>query len=383
MKKNFGTKLIIIVFTAFIAILGLLYAFMPKREFSETEKRYLAQAPKLTADSLKKGTFSKDFESFMADQTPLRSVFVSINAYFELMKGNNGSNGVYLGKDGMLIEKPFARENRLETNLERIVSFVSGHKIPASLVAVPSKGYICSDKLPINAQKYLDGEYNDFIRNTVFGKMKFVDVTKAFLNADDKESLYYKTDHHWTSRGAFTAYEALSFDLGWPAVSSFRYELPNEENYSIETYDGFYGTSYAKSCYTLTKPDNVELWINKKTQGKAKVIIKEGGKETVSDSMFFRNHLTESDRYLTFLDGNHSLVKVETGNEGRTLLLIKDSFAHSIVPFLADNYSKIIMVDLRYYSAGLNKLIEEENVNEIMFLYSIENLATSMDIFFD
>ena len=84
-----------------------------------------------------------------------------------------------------------------------------------------------------------------------------------------------------------------------------------------------------------------------------------------------------------FLDGNHSLVKVETGNEGRTLLLIKDSFAHSIVPFLADNYSKIIMVDLRYYSAGLNKLIEEENVNEIMFLYSIENLATSMDIFFD
>ncbi len=383
MKKNFGTKLIIIVFTAFIAIWGLLYAFMPKREFSETEKRYLAQAPKLTADSLKKGTFSKDFESFMADQTPLRSAFVSINAYFELMKGNNGSNGVYLGKDGMLIEKPFARENRLETNLERIVSFVSGHKIPASLVAVPSKGYICSDKLPKNAQKYLDGEYNEFIRNTVFGKMKFVDVTKAFLNADDKKSLYYKTDHHWTSRGAFTAYEALSFDLGWPAVSSFRYELPNEENYSIETYDGFYGTSYAKSCYTLTKPDNVELWINKKTQGKAKVIIKEGRKETVSDSMFFRNHLTESDRYLTFLDGNHSLVKVETGNEGRTLLLIKDSFAHSIVPFLADNYSRIIMVDLRYYSAGLNKLIEEENVNEIMFLYSIENLATSMDIFFD
>lgn len=383
MKKNFGTKLIIIVFTAFIAILGLLYAFMPKREFSETEKRYLAQAPKLTADSLKKGTFSKDFESFMADQTPLRSAFVSINAYFELMKGNNGSNGVYLGKDGMLIEKPFARENRLETNLERIVSFVSGHKIPASLVAVPSKGYICSDKLPKNAQEYLDGEYNDFIRNTVFGKMKFVDVTKAFLNADDKDSLYYKTDHHWTSRGAFTAYEALSFDLGWPAVSSFRYELPNKDNYSIETYDGFYGTSYAKSCYTLTKPDNVELWINKKTQGKAKLIIKEGGKETVSDSMFFRNHLTESDRYLTFLDGNHSLVKVETGNEGRTLLLIKDSFAHSIVPFLADNYSKIITVDLRYYSAGLNKLIEEENVNEIMFLYSIENLATSMDIFFD
>ena len=383
MKKNFGTKLIIIVFTAFIAILGLLYVFMPKNEFSETEKRYLAQAPKLTAQSLKEGTFSKDFETFLADQTPLRSIFVSINAYFELLKGNNGSNGVYLGKDGMLIEKPFARENRLETNLERITSFASKQDIPVSLVAVPSKGYICSDKLPKNAQKYLDGEYNDYIRNKVYGKMKFVDVTKAFLNAENKEDLYYRTDHHWTSEGAFTAYEAISFDLGWPAVSSFQYKLPSADDYNIETYEGFYGTSYAKSCYTLTKPDDVELWVNKETLGNAKVTITEGEKITENDNMFFRNHLTDSDRYLTFLDGNHSLVKIETGNEGKKLLLIKDSFAHSIAPFLAENYSEIIMIDLRYYGAAVKNLIEEQGINEIMFLYSIENLATSMDIYFD
>ena len=383
MKKNFGTKLIIIVFTAFIAILGLLYAFMPKRDFSETEKRYLAQAPKLTFDSLKEGTFSKDFETFLADQTPLRSAFVGINAYFELLKGNNGSNGVYLGKDGMLIEKPLARDNRLETNIDRIVDFSKKQTVPVSLVAVPSKGYICSDKLPENAQEYLDGEYNKTIENMVYGKLKFVDVTSEFLNSSDKNEYYYKTDHHWTSKGAFAGYEAISKYLNWPLISSFAYKLPSKDDYKIETYDGFYGTSYAKSCYTLTKPDNVELWLNKKTLGKAKVTITEGEKVTGNDNMFFKNHLTDSDKYLTFLDGNHSLVKIETGNEGGRLLLIKDSFAHSIAPFLAENYSEIIMIDLRYYGAAVKNLIADEGITEIMFLYSIENLATSMDIYFD
>ncbi|MBQ6543581.1 MAG: hypothetical protein IJL77_04260, partial [Clostridia bacterium] len=123
MKNKFGTKLIICVFTAFIFVMGLLYIFMPKNEFSETEKRYLATAPNLSFSSVKDGSFSKGFENFLADQTPMRTFFVSVNAYFELIKGNNGSNGAYLGKDGTLIEKPFDRDNRLDINIGRIAAF--------------------------------------------------------------------------------------------------------------------------------------------------------------------------------------------------------------------------------------------------------------------
>lgn len=381
MKNKFGTKLIICVFTAFIFVMGLLYIFMPKNEFSETEKRYLATAPKLSFSSVKDGSFSKGFENFLADQTPMRTFFVSVNAYFELIKGNNGSNGAYLGKDGTLIEKPFDRDNRLDINIGRIAAFAKETGLRSSVVAVPSKGYVCSDKLPKNAMDYLDGQYSEKIKSALPGNIKYIDLTAEFKNSPDRDRYFYRTDHHWTSEGAFAAYKAISRDLFLP-VSSVMHTIPSKDNYKIETVKGFYGTSYAKACYTLTKPDDVELWLDKETLGKAKVTIIDGKDEISSGSMFFRNHLSEGDKYLTFLDGNHPLVKIETGNEGANLLLIKDSFAHCIAPFLARDYAKIIMIDLRYYKSNVRQLIEEEDINEMMFLYSTENLATSRDILF-
>lgn len=374
MKKKTGAKILIIIFTAFIALIGVLYIVMPEKEFSETEKRYLAAAPKLTLSSLKDGSFSRDFETFLADQTPMRTLFVSINAYFELLKGNNGSNGAYLGKDGYIIEKPFERDNMLHKNLRSIAEFTESISQPVSLVAVPSKGFVCGDKLPKNAMKYLDGEYNKIIKESA-GNIKTADITSEFMNSQDRDSFYYKTDHHWTSAGAYAAYRAVCREYGLtPAEKSA---------FDIETHEGFYGTSYAKACYTLTKPDSVELWINKKTLGKAEVTITEGKKETKADNMFFREHLKEGDKYLTFLDGNHSLVRIKTGNTGGRLLMIKDSFAHCIAPFLAGNFEEIVMVDLRYYKDSLVSLIDSEGITDVMFLYSIENLCTSKDIIFE
>lgn len=374
MNKKISSKILITVFTVFIALMGILYIFAPKVEFSETEKRYLASAPKLTFSSIKDGSFSENFETFLADQTPMRTLFVSVNAYFELFKGNNGSNGVYLGKDGWLIEKPFERENRLKINMGRIKEFSKGLSLPVSMVAVPSKGYICSDKLPANSMEYLDGEYNEIIKESA-DIIRFIDITSEFLNSAAKDAYYYKTDHHWTSEGAYAAYELICRESGLKKAE--------KSDFGIEKTNGFYGTSYSKACYTLSKPDTVELFINKKTGGKANVTIIEGGIKTNSGNMFFKEHLKEGDKYLTFLDGNHSLVKIKTGNSGGRLLLIKDSFAHCIAPFLAENFSEIIMIDLRYYKESIEKLIESEKITDVMFLYSIENLCTARDIIFE
>lgn len=375
MKTKTASKILIIIFTAFITVMGMLYIFMPKTDFSETEKRYLAKTPKLTFSSLKDGSYSKDFETFLADQTPMRTFFVSVNAYFELLKGNNGSNGVYLGKDGYLIEKPFERENRLDINLGRILEFAEGVDIPVSLVAVPSKGKICGSKLPRNAMEYRDREYLNKVRETAGEKIKFIDIDSYFFDTPEAERYFYKTDHHWTSAGAYAAYTVICREYGFEPVP--------KSAYNIEKINGFYGTSYAKSCYTLSKPDEVELWINKKTLGRADVTITEGKKETKADNMFFREHLDESDKYLTFLDGNHSLVTIKTGNPGGKLLLIKDSFAHCAAPFLAENFSEIYMIDLRYFKESPKTLIAEKGITDVLFLYGIENLCTTKDIIFE
>jgi len=374
MKANIKTNIIIIIFTAFTALMCLLYIFMPKSSFSETEKRYLQTAPDISFENIKSGKFSADFEKFLADQTPMRKFFISVNAYFELLKGNNGSNGIYLGKDGYLIEKPFDRKDRFDTNMKRILSFTEKAGEPVTLVSVPSKGYILSDKLPCNSLEYSDKDYSERLKSISENTFKYIDLIDIFKSSAGETQIYYKTDHHWTSDGAFLAYREI--------CKQMNLKTPDINNYNIETYHGFYGTSYSKACYTLTKPDDVKLYINKKTNGKADITITEGKKETKSDNLFFKNHLDEGDKYLTFLDGNHSKVTIKTGNSGGRLLLIKDSFAHCLAPFLSEQYSEIVMVDLRYFKKGLTELIKEENITDIMLLYSIENLATSRDIIF-
>lgn len=371
MKNKTASKIINTVFLAFIFAVGLLYAVMPKSEFSETEKRYLAGFPEFSFKSLFSGDFSSDFEEFLSDQTPFRSFFVSVNSYFQLAKGNNGADGVYLGSDGWLIEKPFDRSNRFDGNIGRISKYAKECGVPCAILAVPSKGYIYSGALPKNALRYEDGEYLEKIASVCGNDMTVIDISDAMQSAKNEKQLFYKTDHHWTSDGAFLAYGEACKALGLSASA--------ESDFDIETGENFFGTSYASSCYTLTPPDTVKLMRSKKTGGAAEVTIDDGGKEKY-DNMFFTEALSESDKYVVFLDGNHSLVRIKTGNEGGKLLLIKDSFAHCIAPFFAENYSEIVMIDLRYYRKPVSELVSAEAPDQIMFLYGMENLAESADI---
>ena len=141
---------------------------------------------------------------------------------------------------------------------------------------------------------------------------------------------------------------------------------------------GFYGTGYAKSGLWLTAPDTLEIW-TAKNPGTYRVTI--GDK--VYDSLYFNDHLTELDQYPVFLDGNHGLVTVANENcsNGRRLLLIKDSYAHCFATFAIENYEEIIMVDLRYYREDVKTLAEEYGCTELLYLYGVENLATSTDTF--
>lgn len=370
MKNKTKSKLISGIFLLFIFGISILFIFMPKNEFSETEKRYLSTFPEFSMKSLLNGDFTSDFEEFLADQTPFRNAFVSINSYFQLLKGDNGSNGVYLGSEGWLIEKPFDRENRFELNISRINKFAEECAVPCAITTVPSKGYIYADKLPMNSLEYSDGEYLQKLQSEC-NNLTVIDLFSPMMAAKNDKQLFYKTDHHWTSDGAYTGYEEICRALNLEATP--------ESGFTVETTDGFYGTSYSTSLYTLTKPDSVKLMRSKKTGGKAEVIINDG-KDEIYDNMFFADALNQGDKYVAFLNGNHSLVKIKTGNEGGNLLIIKDSFAHCLAPFLAENYANIIMVDLRYYKKPVSALISENNISQVLFVYGIDNLAESADI---
>ena len=371
-KLNLKENLISFVFIACMLAFTILFIVVPKEEFSAKEKRYLAELPELSSEAVLDGSFTENIESYLADHTPLRDLFVGINSYYVYLTGNNGSNGVYLGSDGYLIEKPVDDMDRAKMNASRVAGFAKNLEVPVTFALAPSKGYMYSENLPSNHFEYMDEEYYQTISQTIGSNARFVDLSKTLMENKSEAQLYYKTDHHWTTYGAYCAYEELCQVLGLDATA--------EASFEKEYVEGFYGTSYASSGYWLTGSDTIEVWHNKNLS-EITVEIDDGAGAEVYSTMFFDDQFASEDKYNGFLNGNHSIVKIKnTASKGGKLLVVKDSFAHCLVPFLAENYSEIVMVDLRYYRRALSDLIAENEIDEVLFMYSIDNFAESTDI---
>lgn len=372
--KNIIKYLPAVIFCGFIFAFALFYFVSPKLDYSAQEKRKLSDFPEFTLEKLADGTFQSGIDDYLSDHITARNFFVGFSAEYELVTGRNGSKGIYLGSDSYLFPKPTKDSEILSQNAEYINEYAEYSSIPVYMTVIPSTGYINSDKLPFNHEEYKDNELISSFKNKLSENIKFIDVTEAFKEKAKSEQLYYKTDHHWTSKGAFECYKLLGNAMG--------YEPVDESEFSVETIDGFYGTSYSKSALWTLPPDKIELWSRKnQPEDSVSVEISDGREAISSDSYFFREQLKNDDKYPVFLDGNHSLVRIKNSNaKGGRLIVVKDSYAHAAIPFLSQNYSEIIMVDLRYYKKDVSALVEDEKADAILLLYSIDNLATDKNL---
>ena len=370
------------LFGGFILVMSVLFLLLPKQDFSATEKRYLAKFPEAEAGRVLDGTFGKEFEAFFADHFPVRNLWVGVNAYATLAEGINGANGVYMGNDGYLINKPVSTDNQIGHNLwilDDFKNYCLEEDVPMTAMFVPSTGYIEEDKLPLLHETYNDDKFFDTISESLKNSgIGFVDLRQPFKDAKKNGSqLYYKTDHHWTTEGAYTAYVEYCRQLG--------IEPAPKSKFNLEKYEGFLGTTYSTSGFLLNEPDTLEVWNDPaNTEDKLSVTISDGeGEETIySHSMFFSENAEEDDKYTVFLDGNHALTEITNDNvkDGK-IVVIKDSFSHCFAPFLAENYHTVIMVDMRMFKQDkVSDLISIEKPDQILCLYGIDNFAQDMDI---
>lgn len=375
-RNKIGKYIPAVVFLIFIYGMALWFLFSPKTDYSSSEKRYLQKFPDANVEKVLSGEFGSEFETFFADQFPQRNTWVGINAYTTLAEGNNGASGVYNCKNGYLINKPVSTDNNLDKNVGAVVDFAKTIDAPTTVMLVPSTGYIADDVLPTFHDKYNDDEDISRISSTLSkDKIGFVDLRERFKSEYKNGSqLYYKTDHHWTTKGAYTGYQELCNALGITPI--------DDSTLKKDSYPDFYGTTYSSSGFWLTPPDNIEIWSNPNNSSKnISVKITEGANIKTSGSMYFTDHLKEDDKYPVFIDGNHALTEITNTNaKNGTILLIKDSFSHSIAPFLAENYSKVVLVDLRYYKESVSDLVTTYNPEQVVVLYGIDNLATDTDI---
>lgn len=375
-RSKLGRYVPAFVFLLFIFGMAIWFLLNPKHDYSSSEKRYLQQFPETSAQNIADGKFGEEFETWFADQFPMRNMWVGFNAYYNLAIGNNGVNGVYNCDNGYLINKPISTENYINKNLGVITKFKESVNVPVTMLLAPSTGYIADDVLPAIHDEYIDDSvFDSTIKTLESSNIGFVDLRQTFKDEyKNGTQLYYKTDHHWTTAGAYTAYTKLCEKLNQTPAPKDKFE--------IETYNDFYGTTYSTSGFWFTQPDTIEVWNNKSnTSENISVTITEGTESKSYDSMFFYNHIDEDDKYPVFIDGNHALTEITNKNaKGGTILLIKDSFSHCLAPFLAENYSKVVLVDMRYYKLNVSDLIKQENADEVVVLYGIDNLATDTDI---
>ena len=360
-------KLTVLLFCGVLGMMLLLYLVLPKRDFSQLEKRYLAEAPKVTWENISEGGFADETADYMADHMPFRDFFVGLNAYWDLYSGRQVTKDVYIAEDDRLVEAPVVwDEQRVSKNMKAINTFADtvGN---VNLMIIPSAGWAAEDLVLGLHDAYTDELLIEQIYDMAGETVSAVDVTDVYR---EREDLFYKTDHHWNSEGAWNGYAAYMSYLGQP----FR----AQESFTVEVVENFQGSTYSRSGLWLTPAERLELW-----HGSERITVTNGESNTVHEGVFYRERLTEADKYTVNLDGNHSVVRVENSDAltEDTLLVVRDSYTNSMGTFLAETYETVILVDLRYFrSEPVSKLVETEQVDDVLVCYSIGNFMTDTNV---
>lgn len=360
----------ILVFVLLLAAGAVSVSIHEKRDYSELENRTLQQKPAFSYKKVLKGTYQKQYENYLSDQFPGRDSWVDMAVSMEAVMGKKDINGVYLGRDGYLLEKSTAEETekeQVEENINILSSFLNDMekdygKEHVSCLMVPSKDQAIPDRLPAFAQT----EDRQWVVDTLKQKVSTPDLVfdlKQTMEAHQNEYIYYRTDHHWTTLGAFYAYQAWMQKMGAKAQPL--------EAYRRETvYRDFYGTTYNK-VHVKVPADEVEVF-HSKGEDSVQVNMDEGEKK--AETLYFPEKAEEGfNRYDLFLSGNTFQIDITTGaHTGKTLLLVKDSFANCFVPFLTQDYDRIILIDYRYGKTAVGTLRSRYDVTDVMVLFNVD-----------
>lgn len=351
-----------------VLFLSALFCMGEKREFSEQENRYLTGLPEFTWESLRAGEYTAELERYLADHFPFRDFFVGLKTGFELGIGNKEINGVYIAEDGYLIEK-YKKPENTQKIIRAFQGLQAATEAEVYLMLVPTASVIYSDKLPKNApmESQIDA-MSDIYEGAGCRPVHL--LGPLGLLRDGEEPLFYRTDHHWTSYAAYAAYREFCRVRGFEPV-----ELDSLQK-KVVTED-FKGTVYSKVNDYSHAGDSIIIYEN--PEQRLEVCYRDTGE--VTDSLYNYEYLEKKDKYSFFLNNIHPLVEItnEEASTDSVLVLIKDSYANCIVPFLANHYRKLYVVDPRYYKEPVSELINA-NAAEALILYNMNTIDTDLGI---
>lgn len=374
--RNNGIQACMTILVFCVLLFGVTAATMakPPEEFSEVENRVLRQKPQMKIQTVQNGDFEADYEEYLTDQFILRDQWVGLKTSVERLLLKRESKDIYFAEDGYLIEKHTGLFSTYmaQRNAQVLAQFADGYARMLgpghmTVVIVPNAVDILEDKLPPFAPPSEEGAYLEQIASELPEDVWF--DAESVLRERAEEELYYKTDHHWKTLAAFYVYEAWARRQG--------YMVPELSDYEIKTVtDTFEGTIQAK-LGIRTEGDTIQLFLPKREP--SYTVTWEDGSKT--DTLYDYDTLDTRDQYAVYFGGNQSLIHIETdAGTGRKLLVIKDSYANCLIPFMLEEFDAIDVLDLRYTNIGPAELMEERGYTDLLVLYNASGFAEDMSI---
>lgn len=368
MRCAMNKKLFIGLFFVFILLISISFLIIPPKTVSTEENRLLAQFPEVSVENIKNGSFMKQFDEYTSDQIAGRNMFVKLSTYVKLAMGQNDINGVIKQGDTLYAKRDTLNSTELE-QVEKNIKYVSQflrNNSNAYFGLIPTAIDIYDINYPnkLNQKEFIDNVYSTIKNNTI-------DMYTSLYQHRD-EPIYYKTDHHWTTRGAYYGFESIAKLLNM--------EVPKKNKYEINVLsEKFEGTTQSK-LNIFVGYDQIQAWNLDKYNNYTRIV---NDMESY-DSLYDLEKLSSSEPYAVFLGGNNGKVDLINPNgNGKKILFIKDSYSHCLAPFFLDDYSQVTLIDPRHSGMmGIQSYINQENFDYIIVLYNVENFIASRQLVF-
>ncbi len=359
MLKLKEARNIVTVLVMVTVLFGLSLAFLitPSKAYTTSERRSLAQKPKITGEALSTGRFMSDFESYTLDQFPGRDTFRTLKAltvnYLFFQKDNNGfyrSNG-----QTAKVEYPMnqTRVNRNIAKLQEVyATYMENTDCKVYLSIIPDKNYFLAE-----GSGHLSMDYEAMMKKVRDGlpMAEYIEIASKMQEED-----FYTTDQHWRQEKIVDIAETIFEAMGGTFNGYFNVE-------TLET--PFYGT-YVGQAALPVKPDEILYLTNPTLDSCIVTSYNTGSPKEIA--IYTLEKAAGNDAYEIFLSGADPLITIEnpSGVEGKELVVFRDSFGSSLIPLMVQDYEKITVVDLRYFRSNLLGDYIEFNDQDVLFLYS-------------
>lgn len=343
-----------------VIVIMILNIVIPDHKQSETENRPLQTFPSLNMEHVLSGQYGKDLNTWFSDQFVFRDQNIHVKYLIQKFTGVKEIQGVYLTKRGLIEKTSEVNKKQLDRNLKAINSFKENNPdLKVGFMLAPNAVSIEKDSLPKSADCLDQNKQMDDIYNRIDDSIKKIDL-RSTLEKHKDEYLYYKTDHHWTSLASYYSYQKLA--------SSFKLDKTNKNDYKIyPVADSFEGT-LANKTGSMNIKDEIDIYVPKT---KTDYVVTDESTNKKSRTIYHSEALETKDQYAVFMGGNKSLFHINIDNDSnKHLLLIKDSYANSLIPFLIPEYASITVIDPRYYFDDYTRLIQNDLITDVLFMYN-------------